>query len=470
MADLRRPALRVALGLALAAALLIEVQTLIGSLGAHQRRQARAAEGLRAAMQRVRAEVAARLATSDLTAALEPLALVLPEAGIEFHAARDGALLVRRGAPIPVAHWADVEALRASGPLGVFVVGPFPERPPLLLAYALFDASPRVVLRVGLPLDDAQRDFEERRAVLVGHATSLALILIVSLVALGTPRRAAGDQGAAQGALNAYETAMGHLREREQRLSHAHAQERGRLEQAMREKEALARAGELTSGLAHEVRNGLGTILGYARLIERDAALADDTRQAAAAIREECETQAGVVRRFVEYVRAEELKLGPCDLRRTLQRVVAREQRARAGATLTLAPGPEIEISADEELLERAIENVVRNARDAAGPQGCVEVALATGDAWVEVRVADDGPGLGEGGVSALRPFHSTKPGGLGLGLPLATKLVRLHGGELAFVARAPRGLDVTLRLPRSVTGGNASSAEASGGDPETHA
>ncbi len=458
MADLRRPTLRLALALALAAALLVEVHALVQSLGAHQRQQARAADALRTVVQDLRPALVPLLAQPGGAAreqAVQVAAAHVPGATIELFEAASGRRLLVRGEAVRVAHWTDAATLAAAGPLGVFVVGPFVDAPPVLLAYALFESpAGRVVLRIARRADDLQADLAERRRVLLSHALSLALVLFVALVALLGPMRDVPDEGAAHGALSAYEAAMGHLREREQRRAEEHVAERSRLEQAMREKDALARAGELTSGLAHEVRNGLGTILGYARLLER-ARLGSAETSAAVAIREECETLAGIVRRFVEYVRVEELKLVTFDPRDTLARVAARETRGREGAAVALRPGPAVSLTADEELLERAFENVVRNAREAAGPSGQVEMELRADEAWLEVRVRDDGPGLGPQGPARLRPFQSAKPGGLGLGLPLASKLVRLHGGELSFAERVPRGLEVVLRLPRDVTVGS---------------
>ena len=102
----------------------------------------------------------------------------------------------------------------------------------------------------------------------------------------------------------------------------------------MREREALARAGELTAVIVHEVRNGLGTIVGYARLIERGEA--GDPPDAARAIREECDTLEIVVRRFNEFIRQQRLNLADLDLSALLRRVTARELRGRDEIVLTL--------------------------------------------------------------------------------------------------------------------------------------
>ena len=99
----------------------------------------------------------------------------------------------------------------------------------------------------------------------------------------------------------------------------------------------------------------------------------------------------------------------------------------------------------DEGLLERAFENLVRNAREAAGEDGHVWIRLTEGEGTVSVVIADDGPGLPADEREQLRPFRSTKTGGLGLGLPIALKIVRLHRGELTLADRTPRGLEVTV-------------------------
>jgi signal transduction histidine kinase len=102
----------------------------------------------------------------------------------------------------------------------------------------------------------------------------------------------------------------------------------------------------------------------------------------------------------------------------------------------------------DEELLERAFENVVRNAREAAGMGGHVWVDVARDGDDVVVEVADDGPGVPGSVDETLRPFFTTKKGGLGLGLPIALKIVELHHGRLMLAGRDPHGLRVTVRLP----------------------
>jgi signal transduction histidine kinase len=132
-----------------------------------------------------------------------------------------------------------------------------------------------------------------------------------------------------------------------------------------------------------------------------------------------------------------------------LSRVAARESRGGPGGEVTLSRADVGMLSGDEALLERAFENLVRNAREAAGSTGHVWVDAARDADAAVVTVSDDGPGLTpEAARDKLRPFFTTKAGGLGLGLPLALKIVRLHDGEMVFSSRSPRGLRVAVRLP----------------------
>jgi signal transduction histidine kinase len=172
----------------------------------------------------------------------------------------------------------------------------------------------------------------------------------------------------------------------------------------------------------------------------------------------------------MDFVKRETLNLAPVDLSRMLTRVVARETRGRPGGEVQLEGGEEAgSLVGDEDLLERAFENLVRNAREAAGEKGHVWIRAAREGEAVVVAISDDGPGIPAATRQGLRPFFTTKAGGLGLGLPIALKIVRLHHGDLLLADRPPRGLVVTIRLPRhgtqpAVT--RSSAAQGPGGAP----
>lgn len=447
MADLRRLSLRVAIALAVAVLGLVDVQGLVQTLRSQARLRARLVQGVRDGIFGARPRLAQILRPGG-PAAWSEAAREAVDASLASEVEifePSGRRLFTQPAPAPVEHWpspADLQAVRSGK---VVTLGPIAGEAPRLLTYAIFQsADESVVLRLATAVPELVEDMQTRREILVGHAVSLAILLAAAALAL-FPR--AESPASPARALDAYEEAMEQLQERGRAMSRAHEVERRRMEERIQDKEALARAGELTAGIAHEVRNGLGTIVGYARLVEKDAP--PEARDAAQRIREECATLETVVRRFMDFVKREELTLAPVELGRMLSRVVARESGGRPGAEISCPSWLELgTVVGDEEMLERAFENIVRNAREAAGRDGHVAIAVARDDTAVAVSIVDDGPGLPGSAGRDVRPFRSTKPGGLGLGLPLALKIVHLHQGELVLGDRAPHGLAVTVRLP----------------------
>jgi signal transduction histidine kinase len=358
-----------------------------------------------------------------------------------------GHALLSRPTVSPVGHWpqpAEQQSLRAGQRLALAAQSGSALR---VLTYRPFtEGEHRRLLRLSTAVPDLEDDLSERQRVVIGHMVALSILLLAGGLVLLPPGRVS-DRPRPR-VLDAYEQAMVQLRERGREMSREHEVERRRMEEAIEDKEAMARAGELTAGIVHEMRNGLGTILGYARILERDAA-SSAAAEAGLRIREECETLETVARRFMDFVKRETLDRAAFDLGRMLSRVVAREFRPRPGVK-TILTGLEDRptLVGDEELLERAFENLVRNAADAGGPTGQVWVDIAQDAQSLIVTVGDDGPGMPPERRAAIRPFFTTKGGGLGLGLPIALKIVQLHGGTLQLGDRKPRGLAVTVRLP----------------------
>jgi signal transduction histidine kinase len=448
MAEPPRTGLRLGVVLALAVVALFEVLSLLQGVRSARRLQARVTHDVQQQAQNVRPRLQAALARGGLTAWNEAAALALKLGLAEEVEVLDGRghVLLSRPSPPPVAHELRLDQVQELLPDGVLTVI-IPAGPAVrALTYAGFEGGGQtLILRLASRVPDLEDELRERRQVFLGHVAALSVLVLAAVLIL-LPRRSARSE-APPAALHAYEEAMEILRDRGEVMSARHEAERLRMEEAIHEKEALARAGELTAGIVHEVRNGLGTIVGYARLLER-AKTADQAAEAARSIRDECETLETVVRRFNEFIRRERLNVSELDLARLLSRVVARELRGREVAHELLDLDEPLPVRGDEELLERAFENLVRNAADAAGAGGRVEISAVAGDSGVEVRIDDDGPGLSPDHPAHVRPFFTTKAGGLGLGLPIARKILLLHGGVLELRDREPRGVSARVVIP----------------------
>jgi signal transduction histidine kinase len=449
VADARRQSLRLAVGLALLAVGLVEIQSVLQAVRSQRRLRERVVGAVRDEVVAALPQITATLAGGGPESWDRAAALILASSLASEVEVFDesGHSLLSRPAVSPVGHWpqpAEQQSLRAGQTLSVAAQSGSALR---VLTYFLFMAGEhRRLLRLSTPAPDLEDDLSERQRVVIGHMVALSILLLAGGLVLLPPGRLP-DRPRPR-VLDAYEQAMVQLRERGREMSREHETERRRMEVEIEDKEAMARAGELTAGIVHEMRNGLSTILGYARILERDAP-SPAVAEAGLRIREECETLETVARRFMDFVKRETLDRASFDVGRMLSRVAARELRHRPDVKTILTgleSGPTL--VGDEELLERAFENLVRNAADAGGTDGRVWVEVARDTQSVIVTVADDGPGMPLERRAEIRPFFTSKAGGLGLGLPLALKIVRLHGGTLELGDRTPRGLCVTVRLP----------------------
>ncbi len=226
------------------------------------------------------------------------------------------------------------------------------------------------------------------------------------------------------------------------------------LEEQLRLKDSLARLGELTAGLAHEFRNGLATIHGYARLLDLDA-LPPEYRPYVEGLRKETDELRQVVTNFLNFARPAELSLAPVDLRAVVERAVeeVRPEARRRGGEATVS-GQFATVEGDEVLLRQAFSNLCRNAVEACAEAGVapaigVHGVLDRAQGVVRVSVTDNGPGVDTAAADRVfRPFFTTRPGGSGLGLAIVQKIVVTHNGRVSVGSAPGGGASFTVVLP----------------------
>lgn len=218
------------------------------------------------------------------------------------------------------------------------------------------------------------------------------------------------------------------------------------LEARVRELQTLADLGEISAGIAHEFRNSLSTMLGYLKLAKR-AGTTEDMSASIEKSEREANLLAEAVDRLLAFARPMQIERRAIDLLELTQEVC--ERVAPEDVSLT-CDGVTARVEGDRSLLVRALDNLVRNAIDSVREKGSggVRVTVLDGDA-ASVRVEDDGVGIDAADVPRLMlPFQSQKPSGYGLGLPLARKIVLLHGGTIRLTGRKGEGAVATIELP----------------------
>ena len=222
------------------------------------------------------------------------------------------------------------------------------------------------------------------------------------------------------------------------------------LEEQLRLKEALARLGELTAGLAHEFRNGLATIHGYGRLLD-PASLPDQARTCVEGIRAETIALGEVVTNFLKFARPDQLALAPVDLRAVIARAV--DDLPGASGSTTIG-GRFAIVEGDDVLLRQAFSNLIRNSLEACASAGVQPRITVTGEISgrdLSLVVEDNGPGLApEALAKAFQPFATTKADGTGLGLAIVQKVIVSHNGLITVTNRAGGGAQFRIRLPLS--------------------
>ncbi|MBL8732200.1 MAG: two-component sensor histidine kinase [Planctomycetes bacterium] len=219
----------------------------------------------------------------------------------------------------------------------------------------------------------------------------------------------------------------------------------------------LARLGALLAGFAHEVRNPLSTIGLNLQLVLEDFRDADTTRDKRTqkrlnTVQGEVKRLQKILEEFLGFARAPEPKLVPVDLNQKLQALVEfhEPEMREANVSLRFYPGADLgPVPADWDLLQAAIVNLLRNAKEATPAAGEVMVSTARDGNFVLVRVTDTGAGIAaELQARVMEPYFSTKKAGTGLGLPTARRVAEEHGGTLTLQSEVGKGTQFTLRLP----------------------
>lgn len=213
--------------------------------------------------------------------------------------------------------------------------------------------------------------------------------------------------------------------------------------------EHLAHIGKMSAVLAHEIRNPLGTIKGFAQLLEERVPKGE--MELVAPILSETTRLEGLVNDLLLYGRPAQPSWQTIDSGSLAEGLRGYAQQAAAGSEVRFEEQiPVVTFETDPNLLKQALLNLIRNAIEAVReqPGGTVRLELRPDESWILWCVTDNGPGLSEEARRRLfEPFYTSKSFGTGLGLSITRKLAEVLGGEFMIGNRPEGGVLAEIRL-----------------------
>lgn len=215
----------------------------------------------------------------------------------------------------------------------------------------------------------------------------------------------------------------------------------------------LAAMGELTAGVAHEVRNPLGIIRASVQLLEDSECKTERIREASTIIKQEIDRLDKVVKALLDFGRPSSPTLMPTDVADVLSDIVLFTRKFASGSNVEIIVEVDEDVPrvmADPDQLKQVFLNLVANAVQSMEQfGGTLTLGAEESEGFVEVTVADTGPGIAREDVGKVfDPFYSTKDDGTGLGLTIVHRIVDEHDGHIEVESEQGKGTTFRVSLP----------------------
>lgn len=220
---------------------------------------------------------------------------------------------------------------------------------------------------------------------------------------------------------------------------------------SLRRSERLAALGQLTAGLAHELRNPLGTIKASAEMLTKQQK-PEIQAEMSEYIGSEVNRMNGLITSFLNFARPLQTHPAEADLNAVVDDVMRQQAelaKQRQVCVLAEKPGASCRFSFDRDLLTVALTNLVQNAIQASEAGKAVTLRIERAAQEVKIWVTDQGVGIPAQNLESIfNPFFTTKPEGVGLGLPIVAKIIDEHQGRIDVRSEEHKGTTFEVVLP----------------------
>jgi signal transduction histidine kinase len=223
-------------------------------------------------------------------------------------------------------------------------------------------------------------------------------------------------------------------------------------EEQLRRADRLSALGELSAGMAHEIRNPLGSIKGAVEILKDDYTPDESKYEFVQILIKETDRLNQIVQEFLGFARPKNPEFEFVDLNEALVSVLTlvQQEARKAGVTIEKKLDPAIgKRSLDAGLLKQAFLNLILNGIQAMPAGGLMTVESSLRNGAVEVRIADTGTGISlENRKKLFSPFFTTKKNGTGLGLAITYRIIQNHRGTIDVASEPGRGTTFTVKIP----------------------
>ncbi len=241
------------------------------------------------------------------------------------------------------------------------------------------------------------------------------------------------------------------LREATHQLNSVYTELQANFE-GMKRAERLYALGQLSAGLAHEIRNPLASIEGAAVVVQRESHSEERRREFLDIIQKECRRLNRLLSSFLDFAKPRQPHLRTVDVDVLLDSVIVLARHAKQHGRVYLqkqVPPGLSALECDPEQLKQVLLNLTMNAVQATPEGGTVLLAAEQKETHLTIDVRDPGPGISPDDLDRIfDPFFTTKESGTGLGLSVAHQIVTHHGGTLTVSRNSPEGATFRISLP----------------------
>ncbi|MDR2488079.1 MAG: PAS domain S-box protein [Desulfovibrio sp.] len=232
--------------------------------------------------------------------------------------------------------------------------------------------------------------------------------------------------------------------------------EQQHMEQRLQQTEKMAAIGELSMYMAHEIRNPVFSIGGFANSLLRNPSLDDMAREKARVIYEESRRLDGILANMLNFARPMEQTLSifdPDDTARQAIGLINADNDERGIATVVDIPPHLPHVKGNPETLRQCLINLIKNSAEAMPDGGTITLRARLNSGFVQMDVEDTGIGIPpELQGQVFSPFYTTKEQGAGLGLAMTRKMIEEIGGKVTLASHVGKGTRVSLMLPVALT------------------